>query len=90
MSYSLAISSMKTIETHDTTVIGALFCLGYRHEKLQKSKEVANRVEFVFKHSKKLESDIEDIKLGTLKFSAHDIALELHSVRSRIKNFIKI
>lgn len=78
---------MKSIAIDNTPILGGLFCLGYRPELLQKNAE--GRVEFVFKHSKELEKDIEDIKKGTKKFEAQELSLELHSVRSRIKTFTK-
>lgn len=76
---------MKEITSHDTALLGGLLCLGYRPERLQRNSLDKNRIEFVFKNSKKLEKDIEDIQTGKTKFVAHELSLELHSVRSRIK-----
>ena len=76
----------KEIRIHDTALLGGLMCLGYRPEKLDKNGD-NSRIEFVFKQSKKLEKDIEGVKNGVVKFPAHELALELHSVRSRIKTF---
>ncbi len=76
---------MKEITSHDTALLGGLLCLGYRPERLQRNSEFADRIEFVFKHSKKLEEEIVNIQTGKTKFVAHELSLELHSVRSRIK-----
>lgn len=81
---------MKYIASNDTTILGALSSLGYKPEFLKKCDSDNKRVEFVFKHSVRLEKDIEGIKKGEIKFSAHDLSIELHSVRSKIKNFCKI
>lgn len=78
---------MKEITSHDTSLLGALLCLGYRPERLQRNIETPDRIEFVFKHSKKIEKDIADIQSGKVKFVAHELSIELHSVRSRIKNY---
>lgn len=78
---------MKEIASYDTSLLGGLLCLGYRPERLQRNEENKERIEFVFKYSKKLEKDMADIKSGKTKFVAHELSLELHSVRSRIKNF---
>jgi len=76
---------MKEITSHDTALLGGLLCLGYRPERLQRNSAIPDRIEFVFKHSKALEKDIVDIQNGKTKFVAHELSLELHSVRSRIK-----
>lgn len=76
---------MKEITSHDTALLGGLLCLGYRPERLQRNSDVPDRIEFVFKHSKKLEEEIVNIQTGKTKFVAHELSLELHSVRSRIK-----
>jgi len=76
---------MKEITSHDTALLGGLLCLGYRPERLQRNSSIPDRIEFVFKHSKALEKDIVDIQNGKTKFVAHELSLELHSVRSRIK-----
>lgn len=73
-------------KTSDTALLGGLMCLGYRPDKLQKN-ENDGRVEFVFTRSMRLEKAITGINNGSIKFSAHELAIELHSVRSRIKMF---
>lgn len=78
---------MKEITSHDTALLGGLLCLGYRPERLQRNSEFPDRIEFVFKHSKKLEEEIVNIQTGKVKFVAHELSIELHSVRSRIKNY---
>lgn len=78
----------KTIASYDTALLGALSCLGYKPELLRRNSEHQQRIEFVFKKTKKLEKDIKDIINGKKKFKAHDLAIDLHVVRSKIKNFI--
>ena len=46
---------MKEIASYDTALLGGLLCLGYRPERLQRNEENKERIEFVFKYSKKLE-----------------------------------
>lgn len=76
---------MKTIITNDTAVIAGLFCLGYRPKRLQKNE--GDRIEFIFEYSEKLEKDMEETRKGNIKFSVHELSIELHSVRSRIKTY---
>ena len=81
---------MKTIAISDTPLLGALMCLGYRPESLQRNTKETKRVEFVFSETKQIIKDIESIKSGKKKFSAYDLAIELHSVRAKIKNYSSI
>lgn len=78
---------MEEYATSDTTLIGALSCLRYKPERIQRSKENKSRVEFVFEDTQDLRQDILDIQKGEIKFSASDLAIELHAVRSKIKNY---
>jgi len=79
----------KTITSYDTALLGALRCLGYQPEYLQRNAENKERIEFVFKKTVKLEKDIKAVLEGKKKFRAHDLAIDLHAVRSKIKNFTK-
>ena len=78
---------MKELASYDTALLGGLLCLGYRPERLQRNSDMPERIEFVFKYSKKLEKDMANVKSGKKKFVAHELSIELHSVRSRIKNY---
>ena len=80
----------QTIAVSDTAIIGALNVLGYKAISMQRKSNDNKRVEFVYPRSKEIEEHYQLVLDGKQLVVVIDFAMELHSVRNKIKHFNNI